>query len=1001
MSILDKPDFMRKNGTCFFLFNSSCIVKIALFICCYLITGTHANAQWQWLNPRPSGYGINKIVFTNHATGYILNSNGDLYKTTNTGISWQQTGTFPKALCMDIKDSTGVIAGFQGTVYISSDNGDSWQEIKTGIVDGFETVNIVSRDTFFLSNSYNNSYGNSGNIYETTDRGKTWINLTCGTSIHSITFVNSKTGFVGGPQSTILKTEDGGVTWQQRRQVNFIPSGVEAIQFLNKDTGYACMEYDSLLTTYDGGNTWQSSNTYETMGTMDFVSSTDGYVGGEDGALYATHDGGKTFTWAGFDGLRDGNTIYSLCFLSKDTGFAVGLLGRIMKTTNAGKSWVAYSPTYLPITAVSFGADSTGYATNWNNIYKTKDKGKTWNVLGLTTGTQYPSRSRFEQAYFISADTGFVTSSYPAQVHSTFDGGTTWDTNYPTPAAYDQVNDMQFLNARTGFMAVTTGSAGFQGSIVKTKDGGITWKTVWEAQYMGEGFRHIFYVSEDTGYAISYNQLFKTTDGSQTWTLVFTSQYFYELTSVCFITSQKGFVTDSDDNIIRTNDGGKTWINSRLSDFSSIVTGDIKTLKFYNGQIGYLTTGYISGPVNSGAIYQTTDSGITWQLKKNVGGNSILFTKDTSIIIAGYGGSILKSKIKEAYVDSLEINNINCTNTLSAIVTSVLSLADSISFEITAKSGTTISIPAAPSYSDNKKVTCNASVNSLIADSSYTIRVKYLYEGNYAYSKPVSFIAAGLAVPTIKKSGNALISDYLTGNQWYRNDTLINGATQQSYLLPDYITFKQCYTVKETNSNGCSSVSDTLCIDTISIPEQPSLLIKSVYTSNGVLLTWQTASELNSDYFGIEKSANGIDFDAIGSVQASGNSNTTKYYSFTDSVTQGVNNIILFYRVKMLYKNGSFTYSKIASITIPKKTGKLNIAPNPATTYAIIYFKQIETDATISVFDEFGRKVFSDSFKGAAHTTYQIQTAHLVAGIYSVTVLTNQDKYSGRLIIIK
>src|ERR1043166_1432517 len=150
-----------------------------------LIFFQQASAQWQWLNPKPSGYANKKIIFTNSTTGFILNGNGDLCRTNNGGNKWQTVQNFPNTLCMDIADSTGVIGGYFGALYVSSDNGNTWSQVYTGINDAFNYINIVSRDTFFLSSNY--QY-----MYETTDRGKTFTQLNCNSFIKCIDFVNSQ-----------------------------------------------------------------------------------------------------------------------------------------------------------------------------------------------------------------------------------------------------------------------------------------------------------------------------------------------------------------------------------------------------------------------------------------------------------------------------------------------------------------------------------------------------------------------------------------------------------------------------------------------------------------------------------------------------------------------------------------------------------------------------------------------------------------------------------------
>ncbi len=983
---------MRKIPSKLTSLNLSFVFKATLSFCTFFIICLNGHAQWQWLNPKPSGFANTRIVFTSHTTGYILNSNGDLFKTTDIGESWAQINNFPgNPLCMDIKDSTGVIGCIGGILYLTNDNGNTWQYVNTGLKDVFETINIVSRDTFFLSNGYSGG----GNIYKTTDRGRTWTTLRCNIPIHSIVFTDSKTGFVGSSQGIIIKTEDGGNTWERKRAVSYIPSGIQAMQFISKDTGYAFQEYDSLLTTYDGGNTWRSSNAYFTMSVINFINSTDGYLGGRDGVIVATHDGGKTFESAGFGGLVDGNTINSLCFLSKDTGFSVGMLGRIMKTTDAGKNWIPYSPTYLPITGLTFVDSVNGYAMTSRKIYKTSDKWKTWKELGLKTGIQYPSQSDFEQFNFLSPDTGFVTTSFPARIHHTFDGGITWDTVSIISGDFNQVSDLQFLDNKTGFMLLVASNGGVTGYIVKTKDGGLTWNIAGTPSDIVNNFRHIHYVNEDTAYANTYNQLYKTTDGGKTWASVFTTQYYYQLTNFDFTSVNKGFVTDGNGDIVSTNDGGLTWTNLRLSDFTDIVNGEIGAIKFYNRQIGYLTTRQSFGPVNHGDIYQTIDSGLTWNKIKNIGGNNILFTQDTSVVISGYGGTVVSAKIRSANVDSIKQLN-NCSDVLSSVVTVVLSRVDSISFEITDRSGQTVSVRASPISVENERGHCTASVNFLKNDSSYSVRVKYLYEGRYVLSAAVNLKPTGLSRPTINKSGNVLSSSYSNGNQWYRNDTLINGATQQTYILPE-ILYKQCYRVMVSNNSGCSSSSDTICINS---GPKTSLKISGVYTSSGVSLTWTTGTELNISHFEIEKSSNGTDYVSIDSMPSSGNGSAFKNYSYSDKVVRQPNSVNYYYRVKEIYANGSFTYSNIVTVKIPPNINQLAAAPNPTRGNAVIYFPSTFTNAVIGIYDQFGRKVFADKFD-TPHDNYPLNLTGFKAGIYSIRINCDKGIFEGKIVVIK
>jgi hypothetical protein len=79
-----------------------------------------------------------------------------------------------------------------------------------------------------------------------------------------------------------------------------------------------------------------------------------------------------------------------------------------------------------------------------------------------------------------------------------------------------------------------------------------------------------------------------------------------------------------------------------------------------------------------------------------------------------------------------------------------------------------------------------------------------------------------------------------------------------------------------------------------------------------VRLTWSTASEINSDYFEVQRSYNAGSFQALGKVKGSGNSNRVVNYSFVDGKMEGG---IAYYRLKQVDFNGSFTYSDMIAVS--------------------------------------------------------------------------------------
>jgi hypothetical protein len=96
------------------------------------------------------------------------------------------------------------------------------------------------------------------------------------------------------------------------------------------------------------------------------------------------------------------------------------------------------------------------------------------------------------------------------------------------------------------------------------------------------------------------------------------------------------------------------------------------------------------------------------------------------------------------------------------------------------------------------------------------------------------------------------------------------------------------------------------------------------HSERTALLLWETESEENSAYFGVERSQDGIDFILIGTVDAKGNSDQQHYYQFTDSEPlSGVS----YYRLKMADLNGNIRYSSI--ISSKRDNHPIQVIPNP------------------------------------------------------------------------
>lgn len=99
-------------------------------------------------------------------------------------------------------------------------------------------------------------------------------------------------------------------------------------------------------------------------------------------------------------------------------------------------------------------------------------------------------------------------------------------------------------------------------------------------------------------------------------------------------------------------------------------------------------------------------------------------------------------------------------------------------------------------------------------------------------------------------------------------------------------------------------------------------------TSDFVQLTWSTASEINNDYFTIERSADGERYEAIGDIQGSGTTNVARSYSYEDRMPLAGRS---YYRLKQTDYDGTFTYSPVVAIDNDmQQIPVLTVFPNPS-----------------------------------------------------------------------
>ncbi|WP_084299411.1 GEVED domain-containing protein [Dyadobacter tibetensis] len=169
---------------------------------------------------------------------------------------------------------------------------------------------------------------------------------------------------------------------------------------------------------------------------------------------------------------------------------------------------------------------------------------------------------------------------------------------------------------------------------------------------------------------------------------------------------------------------------------------------------------------------------------------------------------------------------------------------------------------------------------------------------------------------------------------------------------------------------------------------------------NMAILNWSTTEEINSESFEIQHSLNGKEWKKIGSVAAKGESKELADYRFTHHETAGGENL---YRLKMLDRDASYSFSRIRSVWFEQTGLKLNLYPNPVSDY--LYVQDVNGQVItldkvkeVSIINIHGVTVYNSTSQVSAKG---IDMSGLGSGIYLVKIILTDGTYSTHKVAVE
>lgn len=170
-------------------------------------------------------------------------------------------------------------------------------------------------------------------------------------------------------------------------------------------------------------------------------------------------------------------------------------------------------------------------------------------------------------------------------------------------------------------------------------------------------------------------------------------------------------------------------------------------------------------------------------------------------------------------------------------------------------------------------------------------------------------------------------------------------------------------------------------------------------SGKNVLLNWATASEINNNFFTIERSDDGITFQGIGTINGAGNSTSTLYYMFSDnqSFTNGA-----YYRLKQTDYNGdSKTSSVIFVASCTDNTNTIDVYDQGGNDCTLLINSAFSDNYNLILYSTLGQIIFSKKipvFEG--YNRFSIPFENIDPAIYFLTISNGKEKSFTKKIVI-
>ncbi|MDN5200450.1 T9SS type A sorting domain-containing protein [Fulvivirgaceae bacterium BMA10] len=157
-------------------------------------------------------------------------------------------------------------------------------------------------------------------------------------------------------------------------------------------------------------------------------------------------------------------------------------------------------------------------------------------------------------------------------------------------------------------------------------------------------------------------------------------------------------------------------------------------------------------------------------------------------------------------------------------------------------------------------------------------------------------------------------------------------------------------------------------------------------------LKWATASEINNDFFTIERSSSAEDFEVLATIKGAGNSNALLKYAWQDDEPLAG---ISYYRLKQTDFDGTFTYSDIKTVKI-QNVSPVRLYPNPASSTLHVYLENETEDnqVKLTLFNLLGSELKQINHQlGKGINVVDLNTVELESNMYILSIESQNGEH--------